>query len=179
MAGPRTEAPGDLRLIQRFCNSVANLYGVDALASPADATAWFAENGELSGALRLDRRTLHQVVEVREAVRALLGGTGTAETTAVLNECVRRSHTTIGWAVDGTPSLVLEPPDGVPGYLGRVLAALFQAGQSGDLARLKTCQAPECRWVFYDRSKNRTGVWCRMDVCGARHKMRAYRSRKT
>lgn len=178
MADPRTEAPGDLRLIQRFCNSVAYLHGVDAFATPADAAAWFGENGGLNGASHLDRHALHQLVEVREAIRALLAGTCTAETAAVLNQCVRRSHTTIGWAPDGAPWLAPEQPDGVPGYLGRVLAVLFQAGLAGDLMRLKTCQAPECRWVFYDRSKSRTGVWCRMDLCGARHKMRAYRSRK-
>jgi hypothetical protein len=51
-----------------------------------------------------------------------------------------------------------------------VLAPLFQAGRSGDLARLKTCQAPERRWVFYDRSNNCTGVRSNMDISGARHK---------
>ncbi|MFD5642405.1 CGNR zinc finger domain-containing protein, partial [Streptomyces anulatus] len=37
--------------------------------------------------------------------------------------------------------------------------------------------APECRWVFYDRAPSSNGLWCDMDVCGARHKMRAYRAR--
>ncbi|MGW5071390.1 CGNR zinc finger domain-containing protein, partial [Streptomyces cyaneofuscatus] len=59
-----------------------------------------------------------------------------------------------------------------------VLEALLRDGLTGRHAtRLKACAAPECRWVFYDRAPSSNGLWCDMDVCGARHKMRAYRAR--
>ena len=49
----------------------------------------------------------------------------------------------------------------------------------GTWARLKACERDSCRWAFYDRSKNRSGHWCSMDVCGAREKnRRAYRRRR-
>ncbi|WP_373299583.1 CGNR zinc finger domain-containing protein [Amycolatopsis acidiphila] len=48
---------------------------------------------------------------------------------------------------------------------------------TGRARRLKPCTAPGCRWLFYDRSPAGNSVWCNMDICGARHKMRAYRSR--
>lgn len=43
--------------------------------------------------------------------------------------------------------------------------------------RLKACREDTCRWAFYDHSKNRSGHWCSMEVCGARHKARQYRAR--
>jgi predicted RNA-binding Zn ribbon-like protein len=46
-----------------------------------------------------------------------------------------------------------------------------------ELARLRACRRDACQWVFYDASRNRSGVWCSMDVCGARTKMAAYRRR--
>jgi predicted RNA-binding Zn ribbon-like protein len=59
-----------------------------------------------------------------------------------------------------------------------VLAAAGTAMLDGSWARLKACAGPECEWAFYDRSRNRSGLWCDMAVCGSRHKVRAYRSRQ-
>ena len=36
---------------------------------------------------------------------------------------------------------------------------------------------PDCRWAFYDGSKNRSGRWCDMASCGNRMKARAFRER--
>lgn len=42
--------------------------------------------------------------------------------------------------------------------------------------RIRTC--PNCDWLFLDRSKNGSRVWCDMAVCGNRHKARLnYRRR--
>ena len=41
------------------------------------------------------------------------------------------------------------------------------------------CGNSECRWAFYDRSRNQQGLWCEMAVCGNRLKNRAFRARKT
>ena len=50
---------------------------------------------------------------------------------------------------------------------------------SGDaVERLKIC--PNCNWLFLDRSRNASRVWCDMTVCGNRHKARRhYNRRKT
>ena len=44
--------------------------------------------------------------------------------------------------------------------------------RDGHWQRMKACRNPQCRWVFYDHSRNRTGTWCSMRVCGNRHKVR-------
>lgn len=43
-----------------------------------------------------------------------------------------------------------------------------------DSHRLKLCGNPDCRWVFYDESKNRTRRWC-ADSCGNLIKVRRFR----
>jgi predicted RNA-binding Zn ribbon-like protein len=41
--------------------------------------------------------------------------------------------------------------------------------------RLKVC--PACRWLFLDKSKNRSRQWCDMKVCGNRAKAQAHYAR--
>ncbi|MBW3563024.1 MAG: CGNR zinc finger domain-containing protein, partial [Actinobacteria bacterium] len=43
--------------------------------------------------------------------------------------------------------------------------------------RLKVCRSDTCRWAFYDSSRNRSGKWCDMAVCGNRTKVANYRER--
>jgi predicted RNA-binding Zn ribbon-like protein len=40
----------------------------------------------------------------------------------------------------------------------------------------RLAQCGHCRWLFLDSSKNRSRRWCSMNACGARMKMRRYRS---
>lgn len=48
----------------------------------------------------------------------------------------------------------------------------------GQFDRIKQCPGVDCGWLFFDRSKNNTRVWCDMAVCGNRLKARRHRSRK-
>jgi predicted RNA-binding Zn ribbon-like protein len=41
--------------------------------------------------------------------------------------------------------------------------------------RLKVCGNPDCRRLYFDASKNRTGRWCD-DVCGNRMRVRRHRA---
>jgi predicted RNA-binding Zn ribbon-like protein len=59
-----------------------------------------------------------------------------------------------------------------------VLAAVHASMEEGIWGRLKSCANATCGWAFYDRSKNRSGRWCSMEVCGNRTKTRAYRRRR-
>lgn len=43
-------------------------------------------------------------------------------------------------------------------------------------ARTKIC--PNCDWLFIDRSKNKSRLWCDMAVCGNRSKVKAHYRRK-
>ena len=74
----------------------------------------------------------------------------------------------------------IEPKaSGVDGALGRLLVVIADAQRDGTWSRLKACAAEDCQYAFYDRSRNRSAVWCDMKVCGNRQKVRSFRSRHT
>lgn len=99
-----------------------------------------------------------------------------------------RASITAGPEVVGLPdqftgaAIAVELIDGVPrlraeGGLGAVLVAAARMAIHGHWSRLKICPAEDCRWAFFDRSRNRSRTWCSMRVCGNREKARAWRRR--
>ena len=92
----------------------------------------------------------------------------------------------IGTATSGPPAIgtggeltfTQDPDDVVAALVAPALGALLRDGLTVEGKRLKACAAPDCRWIFFDRSHASNSRWCDMDQCGARHKMRRYRARK-
>jgi 4-azaleucine resistance transporter AzlC len=62
--------------------------------------------------------------------------------------------------------------------LGTLVAIVYASMESGTWPRLKACRRDVCHWVFWDASRNRSGTWCHMTVCGNRTKTKAYRRRR-
>jgi predicted RNA-binding Zn ribbon-like protein len=77
---------------------------------------------------------------------------------------------------DGHAGLVAGAP-GLDGSLGLIVGVVHTAMADGSWSRLKACPRHICRWVFYDRSKNKNSRWCAMSVCGNRIKTAKYRRR--
>ena len=174
----RPPAPGALALIEDFCNSARFLRGEDAFENLPGARAWLRSRGRRGAARALDDEGLADLAGLREAIRSHLGGDASAAVRNTLNAHAGAALGPPRWTAPGGPQL---PPSGaseVGDFVGGLLAALAVEELAGRRERLKVCQAPECRWVFYDRSPGNNGVWCSMSVCGARHKMRAYRDRR-
>jgi len=65
-----------------------------------------------------------------------------------------------------------------PPEAGRLVAALYSAMQDAGWGRLKLCRSSDCRWAFYDQSKNHSSRWCTMASCGNREKARRFRSQR-
>ncbi|MEU0098341.1 CGNR zinc finger domain-containing protein [Streptomyces sp. NPDC006267] len=171
----RNPAPAELELVEGFCNTATHLHGEDDLARPETAGRWLGAHGfpALS-----DPGELASLKEARETVRAFLADRTSAEAIDGLNRLIAAVAGPPAVRPDGTLSLRPAPGGAVAEVVRPVVEALLVHGLTGrHAARLKTCAAPECRWVFYDRAPSSNGLWCDMDVCGARHKMRAYRAR--
>ena len=83
----------------------------------------------------------------------------------------------MGFAVQCPPGLG-PGSGGCRGALAVLLAGIAEASAQGTWERLKACSAESCQWAFYDRSKNRSGKWCTMEVCGNRMKARTFRQRQ-
>ena len=179
--GGREPAPGPLALVQAFVNTREAERGWEELADPGSLRRWFADRGVLPETGLVGERDVERAREVREALRALLvannGGEVDALAVEALNRAAGRAKLGVRFAADG--GTVLEPDSGgADGALGMILAAVHAGMREGTWRRLKACRNEGCTWAFYDRSRNRSGGWCSMAVCGNRTKTRAYRRRR-
>ena len=178
--GDRSPAPAPLRMVQAFVNTLDIENGVEELTSAAELD----EVLTLVGALPADERPLDDAdfrvgLEAREALRALaLGNSGVPvppEAHATLERVARAAHFSVRFE-DGRARLV-PAASGVDGALGRMLAVVHESMADGTWWRLKGCPRDVCHWLFYDRSRNGSGKWCAMSVCGNRTNTKAYRRR--
>ncbi len=78
-----------------------------------------------------------------------------------------------GWRLLQAPS--------APGFEQVSAAIAFSFASmlaEGDSTRIKVCANPDCGWVIYDESHNRTRRWCNVKECGNLIKVRRFRARK-
>jgi predicted RNA-binding Zn ribbon-like protein len=182
--GGRRPAPRTLRPLQQFINT----YNIerehlglrrDEFESPVDLRRWLAEQGLLRGNARVRESDRRHALEVRAALRRLLlahnGMRVRSADVTILNRLARRARLVIRFGRGGT--MRLEPAAaGAVGALGRLLAAALTAQIDGTWEQLKACR--RCHWAFYDHSKNRSGRWCVMSICGNRVKAQTYRAHR-
>ena len=178
--GGREAAPGPLALVQAFVNTGVAERGWDAIGEQGSLRLWLAKRELLAEGVPVEDDDVGRAREVREALRALLvcnNGRGVdPAAVGTLNRAAERAKLSIRFGADGRSALEAGA-GGVDGALGHVVAAVHSGMGEGAWGRLKACANEECRWAFYDRSKNRSGRWCSMGVCGNRSKTRAYRRR--
>lgn len=62
---------------------------------------------------------------------------------------------------------------GLSSVLGPILSSAIRLIRP----RVRKCADPRCTRLFVDKSKNGTRLWCSMDACGNRSKVRAFRLR--
>lgn len=178
-------APEPLALVQSFVNTRNVMHGYDLLEDVDGAAAWLSERGFLNGDARLSEDDQRRLVTLREGLRDLLlahnGEPGGEAGAGVLNELVSAAPLEARFDPKGEPRLVpaAEAENVVERVMGSVLVAVVLSAAEGTWRRLKACRNEGCLWAFYDSSRNRSGSWCMMDVCGARAKMRAYRRRRS
>jgi predicted RNA-binding Zn ribbon-like protein len=177
------EAPGALELVRAFVNSVDLEDGVEELSDPEALGAWLRARELLpADAPAPGPADLRRAIELREALRELLlahHGDHALDPRAVevVDAAARRAHVGLRFGADGRAE-VQPGREGVDGALGRLLAIVAAAQADGTWERLKACPWDTCRWAFYDHSRNRSGVWCSMAVCGNRAKVQAFRERQ-
>jgi predicted RNA-binding Zn ribbon-like protein len=181
--GQREPAPAPLTTVQAFVNTNDLEGGRERLGSPDDLRAWLVDHELLESAGDVSDDELRRAIAMREAIRALAAGhnhlpADSESAMALLNAQAERAR--LAPELDVQEGLRIVPrAGGVDGALGQLLAALYASVSDGTWDRLKACERDSCRWVFYDRSKNRSGSWCDPADCGTRERSRrAYRRRK-
>ena len=178
-----------------FVNTASGRTGphpTERLRAYADLVTW-AERAGLLGPERADRlrraaaehpvragRALEAARTLRDVIHRVFTRTPAADADL---EALARA------AAAATAARRLEPqPDG--GYafvwpesdeleqiLWPVALSAAELLTSKDRARVKECANDSCRWLFLDRSKNRSRRWCLMRDCGNQAKARRFRAR--
>jgi predicted RNA-binding Zn ribbon-like protein len=175
-------APGDLNHIRRFVNTLDLDDRSDAIADPTALRDWLAERDLIDERAELTAADVRQAHVVREALRKLLlannGDPLDQDAVEALNAAAKGAELQLRVAPDGSAQLA-PVRTGIDAAIGRLLAIVHTAMADGTWSRLKACALHDtCEWAFYDWSKNHSGTWCDMKVCGNRAKARAYRERK-
>lgn len=172
----------ETELLVGFVNTRDLEEGTDKIGDVAGLARWVRESG--LGGLRghVSDAEHRRLLELREALRALLranndGGSAADGALGPLRDAAGR--TSFGAAVAADGGLGIEPRGaGVEALEARLLLAIERVQALGRWERLKACPAGDCEWAFFDSSRNRSRTWCSMEVCGNRTKTRRYRSRK-
>jgi predicted RNA-binding Zn ribbon-like protein len=179
----RVSAPGSLVRVQAFVNTLDLETGEELIGSPTELHDWLVSADLLEEETDPPSAEEHaRAIRLREALRGLLLAHHADEVLdtadlAVLNQTSAEVGHRV--AFDGT-SWQLEPAGtGVRAALGSLISIIAAAMTDGTWQRLKVCPADDCRWAFYDTSRNRSGRWCVMAVCGNREKARRYRERRS
>ena len=149
-----------IRLLVDFLNTLDEDTGEDELADEPAAVAWFTERGLATAGL-----TVADAHAVRGALRAA-------------------ADERVAPAADLAVVPLLAAPDREGGLtltsdhpLGPFVITAVRLAHEEKWQRIKLCDMHTCRYAFYDASRNRSGRWCDMRVCGNRAKTRAFRER--
>jgi predicted RNA-binding Zn ribbon-like protein len=137
-----------------FLNTLDVETGEDALETARSYRDWANEHGVVPGDLDEARR-------VRDALRELVAGDA-----CVLPEVNLRTVAT-GNGVVLVGETVAES----------AVAIATTLSIQGKLSRVKLCPCEDCRFAFFDRSRNASKTWCDMAVCGNRVKARTFRGK--
>jgi predicted RNA-binding Zn ribbon-like protein len=136
----------------------------DAFADDSAASAWLAGHAMAAGA-----NEVRELRDVRDRLQAVVRGQAPA---SALSDCltgVRKlpvlDEGGLRWRLGGA--------DGAPARLVLAWARIEREAPG----RLRACENPDCRLFLLDRSRNNTGRWCSMGICGNRMKARRHRAR--
>jgi len=178
--GTGQTARAGVELVRAFVNTANLEKGTDLLATTGSTRDWLQTLDLVDEEPFTESQRL-RLIEVREALRVLIGARPDEQVDpaalAVLDGAGRTARLTLAFSGDGSAALQADAT-GVDRALGRILTAAYAAMIEGSWHRLKTCNNDECRWAFYDQSKNRSAKWCSMQPCGNRMKARSYRARQ-
>jgi predicted RNA-binding Zn ribbon-like protein len=174
--------PAPAALVRDFINTVDLEDARDDLDGPEALARWLTERGLLRGTAAVTDEDVALAARLRESLRAVLralhhGGSPSAELERA-NALAAELPLVVRFGTGGDARVT--PGDGgARGALAAILAGVAESVADGTWERLKVCAADDCQWAFYDRSRNRSGRWCSMAVCGNRSKTRTYRRRQS
>jgi predicted RNA-binding Zn ribbon-like protein len=174
--------PHNLQLVIDFVNTRDVEEETDRTQTPAEMTEWLQDQGlRPAGAPALSEAEHRRAIELRESLREVLHAHTHRDSSPAaeqrLEEIAQRGQLAVRFAPSGAVEVVPRA-EGYDGALAGLLVPVAYAALDGTWQRVKACDDDGCLWAFYDSSRNRSGRWCDMAICGNRTKVRTYRARR-
>jgi hypothetical protein len=172
-------APGGVALVQDFLNTKAIEEHPDLLADPVLAQSWVTNAVQAwsttRGDVQLPPTLTPTDVTKLHALRATIAGlvNGDAGGSPGIGSVPA------SFALSDSGEVRLDPAGSGWRWLASALwGEILLSQETGTWRRLKQCHNSDCRSTFYDRSKNNSGVWHNVKVCGNAANLRASRARR-
>jgi predicted RNA-binding Zn ribbon-like protein len=174
----RARGPGALGVLQDFLNTADIESETDLVATPSALAAWLTENGLLGDGEKVSALEHGRALDLRERLRDALEARTHGATSPSAEAHLNHIAAGVPLRIRFEDAARLEPAQrrAAPA-LGPILATVYDAMRDESVSRLKVCRNEGCRWAFFDTSRNRSGAWCSMAICGNRQKGRVYRRR--
>jgi predicted RNA-binding Zn ribbon-like protein len=170
-----------LLIVQGFVNTLDLDEQTDRLPDAPSTREWFIDVGLLDRGGRVTDAELGLAHALRDSIRDLVESGDGAQRESVLaplREVASTHEARIEILPDGEIALGRPQHRNLGDSLFELLLIIRAAQEDGSWSRMKICGNEDCRWLFYDRSKNQHGHWCNMDTCGNRIKNRQLRARQ-
>ena len=143
--------------------------------------AWFLRRHQIE----VDRQhpaPIDQLAALRDQLRAILlswaqAGSLTADEADALDGWVGQAPLRQRVRqISGRPELAVEPIDRDWTWaMARIAASAAELAASGAPERLKVCANPDCSWMFYDHTLNRSQRFCSVSPCATVVRVRRFR----
>jgi len=172
---------GDLavRLAVDLVNTLDTVKGVDGLADLADLEAFVNRVGLDDAPAAPTQADLEGVRSLRRLVRQVFEASDVERAAAAVNQILEDSKARPYISThQNRPHLHVEPRRaGLTRWLGAVVGmGLASVIIDQGTGRFGVCQAPDCRDVYIDLSRNRSRKHC-SDACTNRESVRSFRRR--
>lgn len=180
-------AVGELAFVHDLMNTVAGgkPNRADLFADLESAQQWLdASLSSLASVTESPRQEIELTADDLDGLRALradLRHVATSSQAGPDGEPDVSLHTaSAALQLNADGQVVLRPRGTGARLLSSLTLSLVLRAQSADTwRRLKLCRNPKCAAAFYDKSRNNSGVWHDVRVCGNAANLRASRARRS
>lgn len=170
-----TPAPGRLKLVQDFVNTLDREGELDQLRTPDGLTVWLARRRLMPSMTLIDESAWRGALEVRAGLHALLRANSglplDEEALERLNRVLEDALFYVHFKSDGEIELATQETGWTRALVKMIDIIVWAQAVDGPWKQLKTCANERCQRAFYDSSG--TGKWCNVRRCGGRKDGRA------
>ena len=157
----------------------------DKLDEPEWLTEWLGQQ-KLPALMPILPAELEQLKQLRsvlwaEVQRLVQGQAPDTSLLEQLNNYMAKGPVVrhIVWHGEGKAEIALQyQQTGWSQVMAEISASFAAALLEKELSRFRICENPDCLWVYYDDTRNRSKRYCDDKLCGNLMKVRRFRARK-